>query len=142
LVRAVQQDIAGSTTTGDFAWTATPAAQLTVALETLVGSDAAGPMAHFDPDAPHSWTAVTWTGTYTGPTTDAALTAATAFDTSVFANPIHGTLGWRLDAAGGTLSLTYTPVPEPGTLALLAAAACGSWLANRRSWRTLSVNRR
>jgi len=34
---------------------------------------------------------------------------------------------------GQTLSLTFTPVPEPGTLALTAAAGVGvGWVVRRR----------
>ena len=69
---------------------------------------------------------MTWAGTYTGPADAAALDAATAFDTSGFLNPVGGSFGWALDPAGHTLSLTYTPVPEPGRCALAAAAADAS----------------
>ena len=91
----------------------------------MVGTDVAGPMAHFDPSQPYSWPAVTWDGTYAGPADAAALTAATAFDTAGFLNPVGGTFGWDLDTSGHTLSLTYTPtpVPEPGTLVIGTIAA-------------------
>ena len=97
-----------------------------------VGTDGfKGPMDHFDPSKPFSWTFAQWAGTYSGPTDPAVLTAQTGFDLSGFANPITGAFGWNLDVAGKTLSLTYTPTPEPGTFALVAAAA-GGWLALRR----------
>ena len=49
-------------------------------------------------------------------------------------NPIGGMFGWSLDAAGQTLSLTYTPVPEPGTFALAAiAVGAASWLRRRHN---------
>jgi autotransporter-associated beta strand protein len=132
LVNAEQRQIGSTTTTGDFAWTADANNKLTVALETLMGASG-GPMANFDPSQPYAWTAVMWAGSYAGPADSVALTEATAFDTSGFANPIGGAFGWRFDAAGRTLSLTYTPVPEPGTLALAAVAGLGAgWVSRRR----------
>jgi autotransporter-associated beta strand protein len=140
LVKAVQQSILGTTSQGNFNWTATPVAPLTVNLDTLLiattdGDDVPGPMADFDPTRPYSWLAAQWSGTYSGPTDATTLDAATSFDTSGFLNPISGTFGWSLDLADQALSLTYTPtpVPEPGSLALLgAASAVGGWAVRRR----------
>jgi hypothetical protein len=136
-------------TSGDFLWTADPSHKLTVALETLLnpttaGGDEAGPMAHFDAAQSYSWPAVTWAGAYTGPADAAALDAATTFDAAGFLNPVGGTFGWALDATSRTLSLTYTPVPEPGTLALVGTAAVAiAWarrrqprIADQRPWST------
>ena len=137
LVSAQKYSRPAGTTTGDFAWTADPSDPLTVALDTLVnptrlGHRRARPDGRLRPDASRTrgW-----------PSTGPALTPARptpphwtrrpAFDTSGFANPVAGTFGWNLDAAGQTLSMVYTPaaVPEPGTLALLgvAGAAAGWW---------------
>jgi hypothetical protein len=134
LVKSVAQTFGASTSTGNFKWTATPNSQLTVSLDTLmnpttVGIDVAGPMANFDPTQPYSWLAGEWTGTYSGPTDPAALDAATSFNTSGFVNPIEGTFGWSLDQADDKLFLTYSPVPEPSSLALLGATglAAGWW---------------
>jgi hypothetical protein len=38
---------------------------------------------------------------------------------------------WSLDPTAKTLSLVYTPMPEPGTFVLVAAAA-GGWFVRRR----------
>ena len=86
-------------------------------------------MSDFDPNSEYSWPAVRPAETYSGPTDVAMLDAATNFDTSGFENPIAGTFGWSLDVPDETMSLTYTPtaVPEPGTLALIGAAAVAGW---------------
>ncbi len=140
LIKAVQVSLATGTTSGNFTWTATPTNPLSVAIDTLVnptmvGTDVAGPMADFDPTQAYSWTAAHWTGNYAGPTDVATLDADTSFNTTGFANPIAGTFGWSLDPADQTLSLVYTPsaVPEPGSLALMGAAAiAASWRLRRR----------
>ena len=66
-------------------------------------------MDNFDPTQSYSWKAVIFTGTYTGPTSDAALNASTVFNTSGFQNTFTGTFGWHLDTGSGTLYLTYSP---------------------------------
>jgi autotransporter-associated beta strand protein len=130
---------AAGPTSGDFVWTADPTNKLTFAIDTLVnpttvGTDLPGLMANFDPTKSYSWPAVEWVGNYSGPTDVASLNAATSFDTSGFANPFEGTFGWSIESAGQTLSLTYTPsaVPEPGTFALVGAAAAGWFIRRRR----------
>ncbi|HEX4588671.1 MAG TPA: autotransporter-associated beta strand repeat-containing protein [Gemmataceae bacterium] len=141
LVKAVQKSLGLTSTAGNFSFTADAAHKVTVALDTLVdptkvGTDVPGKMANFDPSKSYSWSAVRWSGNYSGPTDPAVLDAATAFDTSGFLNPVTGTFGWSLDAGGHGLSLTYSPtaVPEPGTLALVGFAAAGfAW--RRRSRR-------
>jgi hypothetical protein len=126
-------------TPGTFTWTATPSAKFTVSVQTLVnpttvGTDLSGMMDHFDPNAPYSWQAVTWAGSYAGPTDASVLDAATSFDLSGFANPVAGRFGWALDLGGHSLSLTYMPssVPEPSTLGLVAIGAAAIWRARRR----------
>jgi autotransporter-associated beta strand protein len=130
-------DLGFAPTSGDFTWTATPAARLTVSLQTLLnpttpGEDIPGPMAHFDPARKYVWPAVEWAGAYTGPSEAAALDAATAFDTTGVLNPIAGTFGWSLDQSGRTLSIVYTPVPEPSSLLLVAAGGVFAALIRRR----------
>ena len=91
-------------------------------------------MADFDPTQSYTWPIITYQGTYSGPTSDAALTADTLFDTSLFANalPAGAEFSLHLDqypTGGGELDLIYSPsaVPEPGTLALIGAAAAAGW---------------
>jgi autotransporter-associated beta strand protein len=129
LVKAIVHGTGAGATPGDFTWTATAVDRLLVSLQTLVnpttvGIDVPGMMDHFDPNNTYVWPAITWTGSYAGPTDEATLDASTTFDASGFANPVKGTFGWALDAGGHTLSLTYTPsaVPEPGTLVLVVLA--------------------
>jgi autotransporter-associated beta strand protein len=148
-------------TPGNFTWTATSASPLTVILQTLtgqtmVGNDVIGPMQNFDPNlgpqpgtgVGYKWQFVTWTGTYTGPTDPNVLNSETVFDltSGPFANslppPPKYQFGWQLNFNSGTsgpgeLDLTYTAVPEPGTLALLTSAA-GAGLVRRR-FRRLAV---
>jgi autotransporter-associated beta strand protein len=135
-------------TFGSFTWTATAASPFTMGLHTLVansstpgyglvGTDIDGAMADFDNTQPYSWTVVHYVGTYTGPTTSAALNSSTIFDMSLFGNtlPPVGTysLGWVLDQTNGNLNLVYSPVPEPGTLILVGAAGLGiGWVRRRR----------
>jgi fibronectin-binding autotransporter adhesin len=144
LVKTGQWQRAAGMTSGNFTWTADASDPLTISLETLLdpttsGTDPTGLMANFHPNQPYSWLAAEWMGTYTGPTSVAALDAATTFDTSEFANPIAGTFGWNIDPTAGTLSLTYSPsaVPEPGTLCLTGLAGLSlGWTARRRARRT------
>jgi fibronectin-binding autotransporter adhesin len=142
LVKAIVHDSGAGATPGDFTWTATSADKLLVTLQTLVnpttvGNDVPGLMDHFDPNNNYVWPAITWTGSYAGPTDEVTLDASTTFDTSGFANPVSGRFGWALDTGGHTLSLSYTPtaVPEPGTLVLTALAGLVE-LARRSRART------
>src|SRR5262249_16081378 len=129
VLRAVSQTTPFPLGPGNFNFTATPSDKLTFALQTLlnptpVGTHNFGPMANFAPDRSYSWPVIYWDYAYPGPTGDATLTASTNFlttgnqDYAPFANPIHGTFGWHLDLFNHNLNLVYTPVPEPGALAL------------------------
>ena len=109
--------------TDNFTWTADVNNALTVDLQTLlnpstVGTEDSGAMDNFDPSQSYVWTAVHWTGTYTGPTEVAALNAATDFDTSGVVNQFGGKFSWKLDTAAQTLSLVYTPPPAVAAVQL------------------------
>ena len=136
----------GHFSTGNLTWTATSTAgnQFQMALFTLmnpstVGQENYGPMANFNPAQPYDWSFLTYAGTYSGPTDSATLTADTLLDTSTFVNAVAPgstfTIALEPNASGGggTMDLLYTPVPEPGTLALvgLGGLALG-WTARRR----------
>jgi len=135
------------TDSGNFTWNATNAAgsQFNMSLQTLlgptttVGNDVQGPMSDFDPNLTYLWKLFDWTGTYTGPTSDATLTASTLFDFTNFNNtgtvPANFTIHYG--GASGTaneidLAYKFGAVPEPGTLALGGLAATGLAL---RTWR-------
>jgi fibronectin-binding autotransporter adhesin len=141
---------------GNFTWTATAASPLTVILQTLtgqttVGNDVLGPMQNFDPNHAYSWQFVTWAGNYTGPTDPVTLNSETIFDQSSgpFANSLPPvgqyqfawTVKFNSGASGpGELDLNYTPIPEPGTLALLGAAGLAlGWARRRRSARASAL---
>jgi hypothetical protein len=70
------------------------------------------------------------------PADAAALDAATLFDTTGFLNLVIGIFGWRLDQADQTLSIVYTPVPEPSSLLLTAAAVAAGIGCRRRLGRS------
>jgi autotransporter-associated beta strand protein len=108
---------------GDFIWAADSTHKLTVGVQSLinpttVGTDPIGTMDNFDPRQSYVWTAIHWTGTYTGPTDAATLNAATTFDTSAVANAFGGKFSWQLDMAAKTLSLVYTPPPAVAAVQL------------------------
>ena len=132
------------TGTGNLTWSATSVVgdQFDMALQTLMaptpegGQPVSGLMDNFDPSQQYVWPVITWQGTYSGPTDSATLTADTRFDLNQFQNLHPGTFSMQFDAANQSIDLVYTPntpsaVPEPGTLALLGAAA-GAWSFRRR----------
>jgi hypothetical protein len=139
------------TSNGSLAWSATslPGNQFDFQLETLVGpftligSTVDGPMSDFDPTQHYVWPFAAWQGTYTGPTSSAALTADTLIDLSEFSNAIAPNATFSIAYNGnpvvfggepyvGSLDLVYTPVPEPGTLGLVGM---GSLVVLRRAIR-------
>ena len=141
-VEQVADPLLSVTSSGDLTWSATmaPGAQFQMSLQTLLnptpaGTDNPGSMANFDPRTQYIWKIVQWQGNYTGPTDDGALTATADFDLTNFVNPHPGTFSLHLGTGPfdfKAIDLVYTPVPEPGTLALLGLAAVGGWRWRRR----------
>ena len=125
---------------GDMFWTATnaPGQQLQLALATLlgpttqVGQDPFGRMADFDPTQQYAWPIIAWVHDYSGPIDDATLNAATLIDSSSFVNSYNGTFALHFDGTNKAIDLIYTPVPEPGTLGLVAVGLLGMWYRSRR----------
>jgi hypothetical protein len=149
-------------TTGNFIWDATPADPFKFDFETRSptsltsdNNQVLAPMEDFDPTLRYSWVVLSWEGQYltknlaaypNGPPTDPAmLKASTIFDTSRDLNPSDDgpmtsrNFSWSLDVPDKTLSLIYTPMPEPGSFVLVAVAA-GGWFARRRLSRRVSPN--
>jgi fibronectin-binding autotransporter adhesin len=123
----------GQLSSGDLNWTATGVAgtQFNMSLQTLidpitVGQDTQGAMANFDNKQQYAWKFVSWQGTYTGPTDDAALSNTVLFDASNFVNPLDpaGKFSLHYNGAAKEIDVVYA-VPEPGTLALVGVAAIG-----------------
>jgi fibronectin-binding autotransporter adhesin len=108
---------------------ATVNSQFTVTLDTLTASNVPGLALSFDPTQSYQWPIAQATGGITG-----FNAADFALDKTGFSNPTNGGLfGLALSPDGQTLSVTFTPVPEPGTLALTSAAALGfGWLVRGR----------
>ena len=116
--------------------TATPGAMFTVAvsaIDSVYGN--VGPAANFNAGQSYSWTLLSAT-TITG-------FSSTAFfvDSSLFAaqNPLLGGTFSVDEVNGNTLTLDFTPVPEPSTWMLLA---CGLGLVlfrSRRRFRMLGA---
>jgi T5SS/PEP-CTERM-associated repeat protein len=132
----------GQLSSGDLNWTATSVAgtQFNMSLQTLinpitVGQDTQGAMANFNNLQPYAWKFVSWQGTYTGPTDDAALSATVLFDASNFVNTLDpaGKFSLHYDGVAKEIEVIYA-VPEPGSLTLGGLAAIG-WVAYwRRRW--------
>jgi fibronectin-binding autotransporter adhesin len=98
---------AGTTTNSHF----------TVALDTLTGANVPGSAADFDPTHSYVWPIAEASGGITG-----FSTADVVLNTAGFSNPTNGgSFGLALSPDGQTLSITFTPVPEPGTMVLTAA---------------------
>lgn len=105
----------------------TPNSRFTVEVDSLTAGNSPGLALSFDPSHPYTWPIAQATGGVGGfdPSTF-------TLDTTHFANPINGgTFGLALSSNGQTLSVTFTPVPEPGALPLVGVIV-GAGLARRR----------
>jgi hypothetical protein len=129
----------GQLSSGNLTWTATSAAgqQYDMSLQTLinpitVGQDTQGAMANFNPNQRYSWPFVSWEGAYTGPTDDFALNATILLDLTNFVNLYTGAFNLHYDGVGKEMDIVYSPVPEPGTLALTAFGLLGVIRLGRR----------
>jgi autotransporter-associated beta strand protein len=92
--------------------TATSASPITIDLNTLTLNGTAGLLSGFDATQSYNWTFAS--GTIAGFSTDKFV-----FSTTDFANSLNGGSFFVTQGNGG-LSISFTPVPEPGTYALLA----------------------
>ncbi len=100
--------------------------RFTVALSTLTTSGQPGPAANFHTTQRYDWLIARAANGVTG-----FAPSLFAIDTSGFANPTGGgTFGLVLED-DDEIHLTFTPVPEPGSLALTGLAA-GAWALLRR----------
>ena len=102
--------------TDDLNWAASGDQPLVLHLQTqadptTIGDDTGGLMNNFDSHQTYSWEFMHWSGTYTGPTSDAALNDAVRFDTSQFQNACNGSFSLHVDLTAQTISLVYTPNP-------------------------------
>ncbi len=105
---------------------ATASNPFTVAVTTLTGGGQPGPAANFHTTQRYDWLIVRAANGVNFYSPDAFL-----IDTSGFANPTGGGT-FQVALVGGTeIHLTFTPVPEPGSLALTGLAA-GAWALLRR----------
>lgn len=86
-----------------------------------------GLVTNFDPNHPYSWS-ILQANQITG------YTGSSQFDllTSSFLNPNGGQFSLSLDGTGTNLMLTFNPVPEPSTYALILAGLGLTWFASRR----------
>jgi PEP-CTERM motif len=108
--------------------TATTAnSRFTISPDTLTPANAAGPAAHFDPLLSYDWSIAQASGGITGLTPRSSRWIQPVRQPDQRRHVRPGAVPGQLN-----LSITFTPVPEPGTLALVGLAAGGWWRARRR----------
>lgn len=112
--------------TGTLNFTATLGSPFTIFLRSLDGSGAAGGALNFDPYTYYTWTILSAT------TLSGFNAAAVTLDTAGFLSPVNGGT-FSVAAAGNSLAVTFTPVPEPETWALLVfGLGAAAWTHRRR----------
>lgn len=111
---------------GPLSFTATLGSPFTIFLRSLDGTGQPGNALNFDPYRAYSWTILS------ANSLPGFGAAAVTLDTSGFLSPVNGGQ-FKLDANGGTLAVTFTPVPEPETWALLVIGlGAAAWTRLRR----------
>jgi len=111
---------------GDLTLTATAENPFSIDLYTLSIGGAAAALSGFDATLPKSWQIANVTGTING--FDAS---AITVDTSSFVNDLQGG-SFSVSQTSNGLVLNFSPVPEPGSVALLVAGFAGTLLRRRR----------
>ena len=97
----------------------------TLKVISLNAGGTAGNVSDFNASSPYTWTIATAAGGITGNVNNIVI------DTSLFSN-LPNTNGYSLSISGNDLNLTFTPVPEPSTYALLALGLGFIGLGGRR----------
>ena len=100
-----------------------------------VGSDVDGDIVNFANNQSYSWTIarVTGGGSILGFAADLfTINVSAANGASGFSNSLGGG-SFSVQQSGSDLNLVFAPVPEPGSLAVIAAAAAAAWTLRRRS---------
>jgi hypothetical protein len=97
---------------GPLSVTATPSTPFSIMLRSIDPATGNPGLANFNAAQPYSWTLVT-AGSVSG-----FSPADFSFDTSGFQNPLGGGT-FLVGQSGNMLTLNFTPVPEPGTWALM-----------------------
>ena len=113
---------------GSLTISSTPIAPFTVALESINPGTGLAGMASFNPALAYSWTLLTAGSGITG-----FSPSSFSVSTASFQNSLAGG-SFTVGESGNTLTLDFTPVPEPSTwmLMLTGVAAAGAGLRRRR----------
>jgi autotransporter-associated beta strand protein len=105
---------------------ATTSTPFTVNIISVAPTGGQGLASNFDPTHPYSWNILTATN-ITGYTSPSQFALGLNFT-----NPNSGLFSLGLDTSHTNLVLTFNPVPEPSTYALLLAGLGLTWFATRR----------